>query len=84
MILLWTFTGRPRRAGFAVARHIRGAVERNRAKRRLKEAYRAVRHEGPDHVDVVLIARQGAVTSAFTVLREHVRELLAAIPRGPA
>ncbi|PYM76423.1 MAG: ribonuclease P protein component [Candidatus Rokuibacteriota bacterium] len=38
MIVLWRETTEPRRAGFAVSRQIRGAVQRNRARRRLREA----------------------------------------------
>jgi ribonuclease P protein component len=55
-------------------------VGRNRAKRRLREAYRAARHDAPDHVDIMLIAKRGALDGAFGLLREHVREVLVTIP----
>lgn len=80
VIALWGATDKPRRAGFAVTRQIRGSVCRNRAKRRLREAYRATRHAAPDHVDIMLIAKRGALDGAFATLREHVQEVLAMIP----
>jgi ribonuclease P protein component len=80
--VLWEPTDRPRRAGFAVSRQIRGSVDRNRAKRRLREAYRAARYEAPERVDIMLIAKRGALEGAFGTLQEHVGGALAAIP-GP-
>src|SRR5438132_9792171 len=49
MTVLWRATEEPRRAGFAVSRQIRGSVQRNRARRRLREAYRAMRSAAPTH-----------------------------------
>ena len=45
------------RYGFAVGRRVGGAVERNRVKRRLREAVRALHPSLDQGFDVVLIAR---------------------------
>jgi ribonuclease P protein component len=79
MIVLWRASDGPRRAGFAVGRQIRGAVRRNRARRRLREAYRAARDAAPAEVDVVVIARAAALTVAFGVLIDDMREAFRAM-----
>ena len=57
------------RFGFTASKGLGGAVVRNRARRRLKEA---VRLTGPSHAlegyDYVLIAREGTVQRRFTAL----------------
>lgn len=80
MIVLWRATAEPRRAGFAVSRQIRGAVQRNRARRRLREAYRAMRSAGPTHAALVIIGRPAALRQPFSVLTDEMRGALAAIP----
>ena len=74
--------------GFAVSRQIRGAVARNRARRRLREAYRQIRPHMPVDVAVILIARPGAATRAFPELVEDLRRLAEALTlparRSPA
>lgn len=74
--------------GFAVSRQIRGAVARNRARRRLREAYRQIRPHMPVDVAVILIARPGAATRAFPDLVEDLRRLAEALTlparRSPA
>ena len=80
LVVLWG-GGRGRRAGFAVSRQIRSAVNRNRARRRLREAYRAARDAAPDRVEVIVIARPGALTGPFLTLVGELRTALAAIPR---
>ena len=82
MIVLWRATDEPRRAGFAVSRQIRGAVQRNRARRRLREAYRAMRTAAPTHAALVIIGRPAALRQPFSVLTGEMRGALAAIP-GP-
>ena len=77
MVLLWRPTTRPRRAGFAVGRHIRGAVHRNRARRRLREAYRAARDRAPANVDLVVIGRGAALTAPLGTLIDEMREAFA-------
>jgi ribonuclease P protein component len=82
MIVLWRETTEPRRAGFAVSRQIRGAVQRNRARRRLREAYRATRDTAPTHAALVIIGRAGALRLPFPALAAELSGALAAIP-GP-
>jgi ribonuclease P protein component len=84
MIVLWRASDRPRRVGFAVGRQIRGAVRRNRARRRLREAYRAARDVAPVGVDVVVIGRGSALTVALDTLIEDMRNAfrVMATPRG--
>ena len=66
------------RVGVAVSRQVRGAVRRNRARRRLREAARAglLPHDSEDGgvgipYDVVLIARPAALELPRTALEEQ-------------
>ena len=66
----------PIRIGVTVSRNIKGAAERNRARRRLREAARAELldddsplRRGGIRYDVVLIARPGALEMSFADLR---------------
>ncbi len=61
---------------------MRGAVRRNRLKRRLREAYRATRADAPASVAMVLVGRPGALTVEFDVLMREMREAFGAM-RGP-
>jgi ribonuclease P protein component len=65
-----------------VSRQIRGAVRRNRAKRRLREAYRVARGAAPARVALVVVGRPGALREPQTTLVAELREALGAIP-GP-
>ena len=73
MIILWRTSDRPRRVGFAVGRQIRGAVRRNRVRRRLREAYRAARDVAPRSVDLVVIGRNSALTLNLSALVDEMR-----------
>ncbi len=65
------------RIGFTATKRIGGAVERNRAKRRMREAARAVlpEHAAPG-VDYVLIARGGVLTRPWPRLLDDVKTAL--------
>ena len=76
--------GRPRgdedaaiRVGFTATKRIGGAVERNRAKRRLREAARALLPDfGAPGVDYVIIARGGVLTRPWPRLLDDVKTAL--------
>ncbi len=71
----------PPRLGIAVTKKVGGAVVRNRVKRQLREAWRALADDVPAAHDYVLIARPGLpeTTEArgFAWLQERVGEVLA-------
>lgn len=79
VLLLWRETTEPTRVGFAVSRQIRGATERNRVKRRLREAYRAARDAAPLRTALVLVGRPGALREPFDALAREVRSALGAV-----
>lgn len=61
------------RFGFTASRKIGGAVERNRARRRLKEVVRLNMSHAQVHFDYVLIARDKALTLDFQKLERDFR-----------
>jgi ribonuclease P protein component len=69
--------------GFAVSRHVRGAVARNRVRRRIREAYRQIRPEMPRDVAVVIVARPVAATRPFPELVDDMRRLAEALKPPP-
>jgi|SRR5690242_9965524 len=69
------------RVGVTVSRQVKGSVDRNRARRRLREAARASLIEGGSgagrrgiRYDVVLIARPAALTVRFADLKEEAEQ----------
>ncbi len=64
-VALWRPGQARRRAGFAVSRQIRRAVDRNRVRRRLREAYRHRKTEFPPDLSLVFIGRPEALTGSF-------------------
>jgi ribonuclease P protein component len=79
MVVLWRGTETSRRAGFTVARQVRGSVSRNRARRRLREAYRRARHEAPAQVDLIVIGRPRALAVPMDSLIEDMSAAFRAI-----
>jgi ribonuclease P protein component len=68
-VLLWRWEPGPRAVGFAAGRRLGGSVARNRARRRLREAYRRQRDGLPRMgVRLCFIARSGALTTPFPQL----------------
>ena len=82
LIVLWRESTESTRVGFAVSRQLRLAVQRNRARRRLREAYRAARDAAPAHAALVVIGRPAVLREPFATLLGQMRQALAAIP-GP-
>jgi ribonuclease P protein component len=65
------------RAGFTATKRIGGAVVRNRAKRRMREAARQLLPEfGRPGFDYVFIARNGAVTRPWLRLLDDMKSAL--------
>lgn len=79
--MLWTDAAGPARAGFTVSRQVRQAVKRNRARRRLREAYRLAREAAPDGVALVLIGKPRALDAPFSNLAAEVRGALEALAK---
>jgi ribonuclease P protein component len=61
-------TGEGLRIGFTVGRVLGGAVERNRIKRRMREAVRLRRREGMAAVDVVINPKKSVLKVEFPEL----------------
>lgn len=64
------------RAAFVASRAVGGAVERNRARRVLREAYRALAPSTTPGADVVIVARRGILRAKTQELETEMRELL--------
>jgi len=70
-------TGGPLRLGFTATKRIGGAVIRNRAKRRLREAARlTLSVSPPEGWDLVLVAREATPTRPFGALLGDLRGAL--------
>jgi ribonuclease P protein component len=80
LIVLWRESAGPTRAGFAVSRQLKNAVQRNRARRRLREAYRASRDAAPERASMVIVGRPAALTEPFGNLAAQLRTALTGIP----
>lgn len=79
LVVLWKESDRDARVGFAVSRQMRGAVRRNRVRRRLREAYRVARGSESVSADLVIVGRRPALTGPFDALVQDVRTALGAI-----
>ena len=79
---LWRPQAQGRRVGFAVSRRVGGAVARNRARRRLREAYRRQQQALQGSVAVVFVSRPAALTRRFADLLEEMRRTLETLSRG--
>lgn len=67
---------RPARIGITAVRGLGGAVQRNRAKRRVREAVRSVRGEIRDGADVVVVATPAALKANFQEMVDSLRRVL--------
>jgi ribonuclease P protein component len=64
------------RLGITVPRAVGGAVERNRIKRRLREAFRLHRAELDKRWDVVLNPRRSALHAEFQEIERSLRQVI--------
>lgn len=80
-VALWIPTPGRRKAGFTVSRQVRGAVKRNRARRRLREAFRRQRAALPSDISVVFVGRPMAQSVVFEELVQSLGEVLTMLRR---
>lgn len=81
-VMLWSPTPGKQHTGFTVSRQIRGAVKRNRARRRLREAYRSRSVSNPIDISVILVARPPVLTMTFPGLVLAVDDVLRQLGRA--
>jgi ribonuclease P protein component len=70
------------RIGFTVGKALGGAVQRNRIKRRLREAVRLNGFQTSLAVDVVINPRRSVLTMDFSALQSEVSKAFEVIARG--
>jgi ribonuclease P protein component len=63
-------------AAFVAGRRVGGAVQRNRARRVLREAWRSLAPQIDRGADVVFVARRGILRATVAELEEEMRDLL--------
>ena len=80
-IALWRPSAGEGKVGFAIGRRLGGAVERNRARRRLREAYRQERPAKRAGYDVVFVGRSALLNRPFADLRVDVQRVLRTLAR---
>jgi ribonuclease P protein component len=84
-VLLWLAAEGRRGAAFAAGRGVGGSVRRNRARRRLREAYRRQRGTLPAHgLRVCIVARPAANELAFGDLVAEMGEAIRLAARRAA
>jgi len=83
-VALWIPTPGRQKVGFTVSRQVRGAVKRNRARRRLRAAFRQERAVLPSDISVVFVGRPLVQSVSFDVLVQSLADVLTMLRRqGP-
>lgn len=78
LVLYLRATAAGRRVGVTAGRRLGGAVVRNRAKRRLREAFRRIERQVCGRGDIVLVARSGIARAGFSEIVREMEALCAA------
>lgn len=68
--------GKTNRLGITVTKKIGNAVQRNRARRLLQEAYRLLEERLPMGMDIVLVARKRTVDAKMQMVRDAMEKAL--------
>ncbi|MFV0399498.1 MAG: ribonuclease P protein component [Oscillospiraceae bacterium] len=71
------------RLGITATKKIGGAVQRNRARRVIREAYRLIEPKMQGNRDIVIVARQKAVFSKMQEVRRSLEKVLLADGGSP-
>jgi ribonuclease P protein component len=80
-VALWIPTPGKQKVGFTVGRQVRGAVKRNRARRRLRAAFRQERAALPPDISVVFVGRPLVQDVSFDVLVQSLADVLTMLRR---
>jgi ribonuclease P protein component len=83
-IVLRRAPGEPLRLGITASRKIGGAVQRSRARRLIREAFRAVFKELPEAIDIVVIVRKPLGERKMSAVLEEWQRALPRIRRSSA
>jgi ribonuclease P protein component len=81
-VAVWRPRPGPVKIGFAVGKRVGGAVLRNRARRRMREAYRRLGASQASGYAVVFVGRAAVLECPFVELSRDMKEALAAIERA--
>ncbi len=71
------------RLGLSVSRRLGNAVTRNYARRRIREAFRRVKYDIPQGLDVVCVARHGAINKKTNLQQAMIKLVNKAAARRP-
>lgn len=75
ILLVPRLVGQPTRLGVVASKKVGGAVERNRAKRLLREIFRKNRDAFPVETDIVIITKPGTNALSESALEEEIKSV---------